>query len=300
MTEPDPMLPALHVPPPPPAPPAAVPLEALAKRGERAQVGEGLAPRLVPVAPFPAAGPPIVFVHGIGGDPANQWRLIREAQARGMRVWTMAYETWKRGAGPNADGFAAELRRLAAAGDDDLTVVAHSLGAITMKGALDRLRRPDGHLEGFRRLRLVALGAPWAGVTAADLALHLFTGVPHLAYARDLAPRSAYWRGIMATPLAPEVELYSLVGTWDSFHALTWTPDGFAAREALHGQARRCVAMPRGTHNAPNWDDRARDFVFDPDACPDPATVPPPSGWRMVFRELAASLGCAWPFRADT
>jgi hypothetical protein len=55
--------------------------------------------------------------------------------------------------------------------------------------------------------------------------------------------------------------------------------------------------LPRGTHNAPNWDERAIAFVFDPDAAPDPAGVEPPSGWRMAFRELAASLGLAWPFQ---
>lgn len=290
----------LDVPPPLPAAPAAVELATLTKPGEVAQVGESQRPRLVPLAPFPAAGPPIVFIHGIGGDPGNQWILIREAQARGMRVWTMAYETWRRGAGENADGFAAELRRLAAAGDDDLTVVAHSLGAITAKGALDRLRRPDGHLEGFRRLRFVALGAPWAGVTAADLALHVLTAVPQLAFARDLAPNSVYWRGIMTTPLAPEVDLYSLVGTWDSFNVLTWTPAGYRARDGLHGQARRCVSLPRGTHNAPNWDERAIGFVFAPDASPDPATLPRPSGWRTVVREAAASIGFKWAFRDRT
>ena len=283
---------------PPPMPPAAeVALDALWKRGEHAHVGEGHQPRLVRVAPFAAAGPPIVFIHGIGGDPTNQWILIREAQARGMRVWTMAYETWKRGAAENASGFAAALRGLAAGGERDVTVVAHSLGAITAKGALDRLRRPDGHLEGFERLRFIALGAPWAGVTAADLALHVLTGVPHLAYARDLAPNSAYWRGIMDTPLAPEVVLYSLVGTWDSFNILTWTPAGHRAREGLHAQARRCVALPRGTHNAANWDERAIRFVFEPDTCPDLATMPRPSGWKMVLREIAASIGFPWAFR---
>ncbi len=276
---------------------AEVELATLTKPGELAQVGAGHQPRLVRVAPFPAAGPPIVFIHGIGGDPCNQWILIREAQSRGMRVWTMAYETWKRGAGQNADGFASELRSLAAAGDDDLTVVAHSLGAITTKGALDRLRRPDGHLEGFKRLRFVALSAPWAGVTAADLALYILTGVQHLAYARDLAPNSAYWRSIMETPLAPEVDLYSLVGTWDSFNVFTWTSAGHQARDCLHDQARRCVSLPLGTHNAPNWDERAIQFVFAPDTAPDPASLPVPSGWRMVAREIAASIGFKWAFR---
>lgn len=285
------------VPPPLPVPAAEAELATLTKPGEKRHVGEGHRPRLVRVAPFPAAGPPIVFIHGIGGDPCNQWILIREAQARGMRVWTMAYETWRRGAAENADGFAAELASLAAAGEDDVTVVAHSLGAITAKGALDRLRRPDGHLEGFKHLRFVALGAPWAGVTAADLALYVLTGVQHLAYARDLAPKSPYWRSIMDTPLAPEVSLYSLVGSWDSFNVLTWTATGHQARECLHLQARRCVSLPRGTHNAPNWDERAIRFVFDPEAAPDPATLPSPPGWKTVLRELAATLGLPWAFR---
>lgn len=254
-------------------------------------------PQLARVAPYPAEGPAIVFVHGIGGDPGNQWRLVREAQARGMRAHVMLYETWRTGAGANAAGFASELRALAAAGNDDLTLVAHSLGALTAKAALDQLRRPDGHLEGFRRVRFVALGAPWAGVTAADLARQILTGVRGLAFARDLAPGSGFWRGIMDTPLAPEVDFYSLTGSWDSFNLLTWHPAGQAAKTALLSQARRHVTLPRGTHNAANWDGRAIAFVFDPDGAPDPATLPLPSGWRMAWREAAASLGLLWAFQ---
>lgn len=278
--------------------PTDLDLAATCRPHEVALLAPSYQPQLARIAPYPARGPAIVFVHGIGGDPGNQARLVQAAQARGMRTHVMLYETWRSGAAQNAAGFAAELRALAAAGDDDLTLVAHSLGAITAKGALDQLRRPDGHLEGFARVSFIALGAPWAGVTAADLARHILTGVRGLAFARDLAPGSAFWRGIMETPLAPEVAFYSLTGTWDSFNLLTWHPAGHAAKAGLLAQARRHATLPRGTHNAPNWDGRAIAFVFDPDAAPDPATLPPPSGWKMAWREAAATLGQAWAFQA--
>src|SRR5687767_9907285 len=115
----------------------AVDLEQIVHPHELAHLAPDHRPRLVRVRPFPDAGPAIVFIHGIGGDPGNQWLLVREAQARGMRVYTMLYETWGHGAGENAEGFASELRGLAASGDDAITLVAHSLGALTAKGTLD-------------------------------------------------------------------------------------------------------------------------------------------------------------------
>lgn len=277
--------------------PPAIPLESLSGPAELIHLGPDSTPRLLAVAPFPAVGSTIVFVHGLDGDPCNQWILIREAQARGMRVWTMAYETWAYGCGRNADGFAEALRDLAARGEDDVTIVAHSLGALTAKGALDRMRRLDGHLEGFRHVRFITLGAPWAGVTAADLSRHLFTRMPQLAYARDLAPGGAYWRGIMTTPLAPEVSFYSLGGSWDSYNILTWTSGGYAAGAAVLGQARRHAQLAGATHNGLNWDERAIAFVFDPDHAPEPSDAPTPAGWRTALREIAAILGFDWAFR---
>ncbi|HEY9721016.1 MAG TPA: alpha/beta hydrolase, partial [Oscillatoriaceae cyanobacterium] len=110
-----------------------VPLNALRGAGESRFLGPGGAPRLVPLAPFNPKGKPIVFIHGILGDPADEEMLIHDAQARGMQVWAMAYDTVGKGAQANAAGFATEMRKLGDRGVRDVTVVAHSLGGMTFK-----------------------------------------------------------------------------------------------------------------------------------------------------------------------
>lgn len=273
------------------------PIAALAKQGELSFLGPDGTPRLVPLAPFHAGGPPIVFIHGIGGDPTNQEVMITHAQARGMQVWTMAYDTWATGGSTLARGFASELRRLNGRGVTDMTVVAHSLGSLTFKSTLDQLRGPDGHLTGFTSLRYVSLGAPWGGVSAANVALGAVLGTITPAWVRDLAPNSPYWRAMITTPLAPEVAFYNVGGTWDQFIPFTQGKAMDRNRARMLERARRAVKVPQGTHNSVNWDPRTVAFAFDPDGAPDPGERPGPPVIRHLIRELGAMLGLRRAFQ---
>jgi hypothetical protein len=276
---------------------AGVPLDALAKSGELGFLGPNGEPRLVALSPVRPGAPVFIFIHGIGGDPCNQEILIRKAQARGMQVYVMAYNTFAVGGEANAKGFADEFRRLADEGTHDVTIVSHSLGALTTKAALANITGQDGHLQAFDHLRYFALSAPWGGVNVADLSLQMLTAEQKLSFARDLAPGSTYWQGLINRRLPPEVDFYNVQGSIDQFKALAWGRTRKLDLKAVLAESKRVITLPGGTHNSGMWDPRAAAFIFDPEHAADPARLPGPSLAHAIARELQACAGVRDAFR---
>lgn len=267
-------------------------LERLFKEGEGQFAPPGSPPQLVALSPWRAHGPVTLFVHGIGGDPGNQEVMIRTAQARGDRVVVVAYDTWTRGASPNAIDLATKLRRLREAGPEaqPLSIVAHSLGALTTKGALDRLWGASNRYEG-PHCRFVALGAPWGGASPAALAGVLLRQEPRLAWARDLDPGSPFWHRLRHTPFPPQVAFYDLQGGWDAFGWMAWGVDRQRDLRWARSQARRADTLAFTTHNAPNWDLRVVHWALAPEAGPLPSSSSGPGALGTLIREVAASMG---------
>jgi hypothetical protein len=134
-------------------------------------------------------------------------------------------------------------------------------------------------------------------VNVADLSLQLLTGAQKLAFARDLAPGSAYWQSLIDRHLPPEVSFYNIQGSIDQFKALAWGKTRKMDLEAVLAQSTRVITLPGGTHNSGMWDPRAADFIFDPEHAADPATLPGPSLASAIARELQACAGQREAFR---
>lgn len=269
-----------------------VSLEALLKEGEASIAPPGSPPKLVAISPWRDTGPVTLLVHGIGGDPGNQEILARAAQARGERVVVVAYDTWTRGASENALVLAAKLRGIQAAGPSarPLSIIAHSLGALTTKGAFDRLWGANNRYQG-PSCRFVALGAPWGGATPATLARFVLPRWQKLAWARDLDPGSSYWQRLRHTPFPREVAFYDLQGGWDTFSAFAWGPERQRDSVWARSQALRADALPATTHNAPNWDLRVVAWALDPERAPAPSRLSGPGPLTTLVREAGASMG---------
>lgn len=266
-----------------------VELARLRDRGEAQHLGPGGTPRLVRVARGAPDAKPIVFIHGFTGDPANQAVMIKEARARGMEVWVMAYDTVEKPLDANAEGFAGELAKLAASGRRDLTIVAHSLGALTLKAGLDMLdARPDG--LPFERLRVVAISTPWRGLRVADWAGGALGkgALPPLMW--DLAPTGPTMRALSSRPWPAGVAFQDLVGSRDP---VRWVeaPRATAARAT----GPRPVVVAGASHNTVLWDPRTVAYVFDgpPGKAPSGAK---PGLWRTVVDEAAAVIGLPGAF----
>ena len=119
----------------------------------------------------------------------------------------------------SAHNLAADIQSLKEQGITDVTVVAHSLGCLISKGALDDLTR-SGHAADFQHIDLQAFGAPLGGFVAADLANelpggHLFSNLFDRASSPDLGPHSDYMKSL-TQPLSPNMDLHMYVGTDDT------------------------------------------------------------------------------------
>jgi pimeloyl-ACP methyl ester carboxylesterase len=273
-----------------------VPLEALRDDGERRYMGPGGTPRLVPVAPFNPKGEPIVFIHGFTGDPANQEVLIRAAQSRGMQVWTMAYDSVGFGAETNAEGFANEFQRIWGH-QTQLTVVGHSLGALTFKAAMDRLTDPSGHLTNFGAIRLVAVAVPWGGIDLARPALQVRRDDPALAFARSLAPDSTFMMALGSRPMPPEVKLYNIAADRDPLALLPHSRQARRNQATIMAHAKRQVTVSGASHNTVLWDRRTIAFALEPEQSPDPSQTRRIPWVRTLMLETAAIFGVDGAFR---
>lgn len=269
--------------------PPDVELARLRDRGEARHLGPGGTPRLVRVARGGPDAKPIVFIHGFTGDPANQAAMIKEARTRGMEVWVMAYDTVEKPLVANAEGFAGELAKLAASGRRDLTIVAHSLGALTLKAGFAVLdARPEG--LPFQRLRVVAISTPWRGLRVADWAGGAFgkDALPPLM--RDLAPTGPTMRALSSRPWPAGVAFDDLVGSRDP---VRWIEARPATGAPTSG--RRRVVIAGASHNTVLWDPRTVAYVFE--GPPGTTTsAPRPDLWRTILDESAAVMGLPGAF----
>jgi pimeloyl-ACP methyl ester carboxylesterase len=118
----------------------------------------------------------------------------------------------------SAKVLARRIDELRAEGITDVMLIAHSMGGLVAKGAIDELSR-TGEAERFSHLRVCAFGTPWGGYTLADLALIMpwsesisrLIGYP---MGPDIGPDSAYMKSL-ASPLPPNAELNIYVGSID-------------------------------------------------------------------------------------
>lgn len=104
---------------------------------------------------------PLVVVHGINADFADVAPLVGWAAADARwQLHLLAYCDRNRRTSLNGDDLAGLLvERLAGR---PLTLVAHSLGGIVVRRALDRLAL-DGRLRLFPSVRVLAVDTPWHG-----------------------------------------------------------------------------------------------------------------------------------------
>lgn len=114
---------------------------------------------------------------------------------------------------------AEAVRALKDQGITDVTIVAHSMGGLVSKGAIDELSR-TGDAEKFDSIDLHALGAPWGGFAMADLARYL-PGSEAISQAigypmgPEMGPGSEYLKNL-SQPMPSNGELHLYRGDIDT------------------------------------------------------------------------------------
>ncbi len=118
----------------------------------------------------------------------------------------------------SARSLAHDLGRLRQAGITDVLILAHSIGGLVAKGAIDEMAR-NGQAPAFSALNLHAFGTPWGGFAIlrftlgvpGSIAISKAFGYP---MAKELRPGSDYLASL-AQPLPPNGSLHLYVGNAD-------------------------------------------------------------------------------------
>jgi pimeloyl-ACP methyl ester carboxylesterase len=142
---------------------------------------------------------PVLFVHGVGGTPRDWTYLIEHLDRTKFQPWVLFYPS-----GGDLDlmarGSARWLGTLAARYElRHVIIVAHSMGGLVSRATINELTNNG---SGGLLALFVSISSPWNGYgAAASGAEHSPVVMPMWT---DMAPGSAFLKGLFATPLPPQ------------------------------------------------------------------------------------------------
>jgi pimeloyl-ACP methyl ester carboxylesterase len=165
------------------------------------------------LAPYDPRRVPVLFVHGIGGNPQDFTSLIDALDTDRFQPWFYFYPSGF-DLGGLSSHLAALLDRLRVEhGFDQLAIVAHSMGGLVSRGAILKY----AHESGRDDVRLfVSISTPWGGQPQAARATDAPIELPH-SFA-DMSPDSEYLRALFHAEagaersLPPSAEFHMLLG----------------------------------------------------------------------------------------
>lgn len=148
---------------------------------------------------------PVLFVHGIGGNPKDFATLIQKLDQSRYQPWVYYYPSGFRLDRP-ADALSANLPRLRASlGFKTLYIAAHSMGGLVCRKAILDLAENPQHRDMVGLF--VSFAAPYAGHSAVKWGLRL-TPEPVPSWL-DLEPGSTFLKAL-EKPLPSRVPFYVL------------------------------------------------------------------------------------------
>jgi pimeloyl-ACP methyl ester carboxylesterase len=160
------------------------------------------------VEPCDASRTPVLFVHGIGGSPAEFAFLAASLDRRRHQPWFVYYPSGFE-LDRNADGIARWMQVLRArCSFDRLVVVAHSMGGLVARAFIERASgasMPAGTIDTF-----ISISTPWGGHSAAALGVERAPAV--VPAWRDLAPGSPFLDALSRAPLPRDLRFYLFFG----------------------------------------------------------------------------------------
>lgn len=173
--------------------------------------------------PYDPAKIPVLFVYGIDGSPQDWKPMIKSLDRSRYQPWFFHYPSGLR-LEKSANGLSRAMQVLKARyGFPKLYVVAHSMGGLVARGAIEQAAK-EADINFIPKF--VSLCTPWGGDAEAD------GGVKHLKYPVpawiDLQPGSPYLRQIFADRL-PEGTRHWLIFDFQTHDAPWLKPDNDGA-----------------------------------------------------------------------
>lgn len=193
----------------------------------------------------------VILVGGIHNNYTyfNEWKEGLKAPDTAVIGFNHDHQTQSMSAA--AHDLAKEIHGLRAQGIEEVTVVAHSMGGLVSKGALNELVR-EGEAGEFKHLELHTFGTPWGGFALADVA-QILPGAETVSQAvgypmgPEIGPHSAYMKNLAQEwPANMEFHVYS--GTTDNVAI----PDASSTKEryeAIVGKADSVTLLEDFKHN---------------------------------------------------
>lgn len=184
---------------------------------ERALLGPGGRAAIYAIAdamhPFDAARSPLLVVHGLTGNPGELAAIFGGLRDR-FQPYVLVYDDLGRRTGRCGDEFAAAMSPLARGAwrNQRILIVAHSLGGIVARRALNRMALDRARpLDATGGVHVIAIDSPWHGYPGpADNAWMALARPMMPDGIEDLRARSALFAGDPAS--ADLVERAGLFG----------------------------------------------------------------------------------------
>lgn len=170
------------------------------------------------IEPLPSDGfPPLIFVHGLGGDRGNFLPMALYLSFKGRnRSYRIHFEKGQ-SITNMADALAQFIKDVkAVTGEEVVEIVAHSLGGIVARLAL------ANNDMGKSVNTLITLGSPHKGTYAAR-----YANTPVL---RDIRPDSKLVKRLNETPLPTNIKLFSF---WSKNDLLVLPPESAIMDESI-------------------------------------------------------------------
>lgn len=155
--------------------------------------------------PCDASRTPVVFVHGIGGSPAEFRYLAGSLDQRRFQPWFVYYPSGLE-LDRSADGIARWMQELQTrCRFHRLIVVAHSMGGLVARAFIERAAGSLPAIDTF-----ISISTPWGGHTAAALGVERAPAV--VPAWRDVVPGSPFIERVLGTPLPPDLRVCLFFG----------------------------------------------------------------------------------------
>ncbi len=152
--------------------------------------------------PFDPVKLPVVFVHGIGGQPCDMQALIDGLDRTRFQPWLFWYGSGKR-LEASAQSLNMVLDQFRILHDfSSVVVVGQSVGGLVARQAVSMLQDRDHR---YSVAGLITLSTPWEGHSKADWGVKVSLLV--LPAWHDMVPDSAFQKRLLATPV-PGVRHY--------------------------------------------------------------------------------------------
>ena len=175
----------------------------LSKIQEAKRLGPDKRAALLAVGGFDPAREPLILIHGIFGSPADMQPLANRLRGPRYQIFVLTYSDLSRGPELSGQDLAEELaalRRRLGAGRP-LTIVAHSMGGIVTRSALNAAAA-SGELAGWSHVRAICVDTPWMGFPGPGGQMTMPGGLGDMR-----AKLPMYFGGLLKKPLGDNVEL---------------------------------------------------------------------------------------------